>query len=138
MVKETLKSKEGRAKEKFHMQLYYGKEMYEAWTDGSALQNAIAPLFKARDEDADHLVRDDGRREPHQRWRRGRGIPRGRGVLVDERVRGVVHLRQFEIQFGFLSTASTTLLISGLGHRAGLCRAGAHHLMRRTRTLEGC
>jgi hypothetical protein len=52
MVKETLKSKEGRAKEKFHMQLYYGKEMYEAWTDGSALQNAIAPMFKAPDEDA--------------------------------------------------------------------------------------
>ena len=51
-MKETLKSKEGRAKEKFHMQLYFGKAMYESWTDGSALQATIAPMFKAPDEDA--------------------------------------------------------------------------------------
>ncbi len=51
-MKETLKSKEGRAKEKFHMQLYFGKELYESWTDGSALQATIAPMFKAPDEDA--------------------------------------------------------------------------------------
>ena len=34
------------------MQLYFGKAMYESWTDGSALQATIAPMFKAPDEDA--------------------------------------------------------------------------------------
>ena len=52
MLKETMQTKEGRARFKYQMQLYYGNELYESWTDGNKLQAAIAPLFKASDDES--------------------------------------------------------------------------------------
>ena len=52
MVKEAMQTKEGRARFKYQVQLYYGNELYESWTDGNKLQAAIAPMFKASDDES--------------------------------------------------------------------------------------
>jgi hypothetical protein len=52
MVDELLKTKEGRQRLKFQMQLYYGKSLFESWTDGNKVQAAVAPMFKGSDEES--------------------------------------------------------------------------------------
>ena len=49
---KPIKTKEGKQRLKFQMQLYYGKTLFESWTDGNKLQASIAPMFKGADEES--------------------------------------------------------------------------------------
>ena len=51
-LEKAMQTKEGRARFKYQVQLYYGNELYESWTDGNKLQAAIAPMFKASDDES--------------------------------------------------------------------------------------
>lgn len=49
---QPIQTKEGKQRLKFQMQLYYGKTLFESWTDGNKLQASIAPMFKGADEES--------------------------------------------------------------------------------------
>ena len=104
MVDELLKTKEGRQRLKFQMQLYYGKSLFASWTDGNncrpplhvqgldeesvtmatALKMATArrsDLSAAREHARNVLL---GEQVPHRRGRRCRGSRerKGKGCVV--------------------------------------------------------